>query len=366
MRNHTHKHNLMQPFPWKGTAGAVSRVPPLAGWPPRWYTSPVFPSSRNRSSGPLDNLPRPLADRQRSGRSRRRLLALATVIVVVAAVVAAAQMAGSLDLPVVGAVAGAVGTPSSSGAVGDVAGGEGLDGPGLGSGLGLTPTAPDDRRDFSRVRALVAPPLSRLSGYRWPLPHARVTLPFGPTPWGSRIVEGKQFHDGVDLATFCGDRIVAAHDGVVLTASRHYDKQMGWVGDLEPYLRRLDQKKLWATLPIVVVIDDGNGYRSIYAHFGKVTVKRGDRVKAGKLIGYEGMTGRASGCHLHYGLFSPLETRRFAIEAEVAKHMKLPRYEVARIDPLLVLPARTRIPKPSPTPDPNAEPTPTPSPELVG
>ena len=48
---------------------------------------------------------------------------------------------------------------------------------------------------------------------------------------------------------------------------------------------RLDKKKLWSTLPIVVVIDDGNGYRSIYAHFGKVVVKRGETVKAGQLLG---------------------------------------------------------------------------------
>ena len=274
-------------------------------------------------------------------------------------------MGGSLDLPGVGAVAGAIGTPPAAGPGGNgtnSGSGNGIGGP----SSGLASGARDDRTDLSRVRAVVAPPPSRLSGYVWPLPHGRLTLPFGPTPWGSRIVDGEHFHDGVDLATFCGDRVLAAHDGVVLAASRHYDTQMGWVGDLEPYLKRLDKKKLWATLPIVVVIDDGNGYRSIYAHFGKVVVKKGDRVKAGKLIGYEGATGRASGCHLHYGLFSPAESRRFAIEADVAKRMKLPHYEIARIDPLLVLPVRTKAPKPTPTPDPNAEPTPTPSPETVG
>ena len=53
---------------------------------------------------------------------------------------------------------------------------------------------------------------------------------------------------------------------------------------------------------------------AIYAHFRDVTVRVGQRVKAGQLIGHEGATGHASGCHVHYGLFSPLETRTFAIE----------------------------------------------------
>ena len=144
----------------------------------------------------------------------------------------------------------------------------------------------------------------------------------------------------MDLATFCGDRIVAAHAGTVVAAGRHYDSQMGWIGDLGPYFARLDAKSLWVTLPIVVVIDDGNGYRSIYAHFEKIIVERGQTVEAGQLIGYEGRTGHASGCHLHYGLFSPQETARFGIDPAVAGHMKLPAWEIARIDPLLVLPPR--------------------------
>ena len=68
-----------------------------------------------------------------------------------------------------------------------------------------------------------------------------------------------------------------------------------------------------------MIIDDGNGYRSIYAHFSKIVVKVGQQVRAGQLIGYEGRTGRASGCHLHYGLFSTDEPGRFAIEASVVQ-----------------------------------------------
>ena len=133
----------------------------------------------------------------------------------------------------------------------------------------------------------------------------------------------------------------------MLAASRHYDAYMGWIGDFQPYVRRLDRLNLWSTLPIVVVIDDGNGYRSIYAHFGRVTVKPGQQVKAGQLIGYEGMTGRATGCHLHYGLYSPWEQASMAIRPDVAKRMKLPKAEIARVDPLLVLPPKAGINAPA-------------------
>ena len=190
---------------------------------------------------------------------------------------------------------------------------------------------------------VVPKPLSALTGYVWPIAHPRLTLPFGPTPWGSRVVDGKLFHDGVDLATFCNDRIVATHNGVVLAAGRQFDNFLGWVGELSAYYHRLDVHHLWPDLPIVVVIDDGNTYRSVYAHFWKVVVKPGQRVHAGQLIGYEGMTGHATGCHLHYSIFSPYQTATFGIEAKVAKDMRLPRLEIARVDPLLVLPYRRGI-----------------------
>jgi murein DD-endopeptidase MepM/ murein hydrolase activator NlpD len=202
-------------------------------------------------------------------------------------------------------------------------------------------------RDARLARQRLPTPPALLTGYTWPIPRGRITLPFGPTGWGDYIVDGQHVHDGLDLATFCGDRILAAHDGVVLAAGRHYDRYIGWKGNLGPYVRRLDRKHLWMTLPIVVVIDDGNTYRSIYAHFGRIVVRRGQVVRAGELIGYEGATGHATGCHLHYGLYSPLERARFGLDAGVVERMKLPKAEIARIDPLLVFPER-RLPRPKP------------------
>jgi murein DD-endopeptidase MepM/ murein hydrolase activator NlpD len=278
------------------------------------------------------------------------ILALVAFVSLALVVVPNAAPSAMPPAGAVGAVAGAAdlgASPVPAGAAPPSTATTPADG-GAASSTTSTPPMPPE----TAAPAATPPPIADLTGYRWPLPRGRLTLPFGPSPWGSRLVEGQPFHDGIDLATVCGDRIVAAHDGFVLAAGRHYDDAIGWVGDLSAYYRRLDAKQLWSTLPIVVIIDDGNGYRSIYAHFSKIVVKAGQMVRGGQIIGYEGRTGRASGCHLHYGLFSTDEPGRFGIEASVVKRMKVPAIEIARVDPLLVLPprpARSPILAPSPT-----------------
>jgi murein DD-endopeptidase MepM/ murein hydrolase activator NlpD len=193
-------------------------------------------------------------------------------------------------------------------------------------------------RDPDGMRPEGAPPVESLTGYQWPITKGRISLPFKAIPGGEFSNDGKLFHDGVDMASFCGAPVGAAHDGIVLAAGRHFDDFIGWVGDLGPYYRRLDSQHLWGQLPIVVVIDDGDGYRSMYAHFRDVTVKPGQRVTAGQLIGHEGATGHASGCHVHFGLFSPAETKLFGVRGDIVKRMRTPTHEIARIDPLAVLP----------------------------
>ena len=305
-----------------------------------------MPRHSGRQPGPLANLPRPLDERDGS-RRRRRIRRAASLVVVFGVTGAIAATLANGPLGKAGEVQGAVATPEPVAARGTLAP---LDPISPAAPVATATPRPTPVEVAGPPVAPMPAPPETLAGYRSPLPHGRLTLPFGPSPWGSRLVEGNAFHDGVDLATFCGDRIKAAHDGKVLAAGRRFDTEIGWVGSLKPYFARLDKKHLWGTLPITVVIDDGNGYRSIYAHFGKVVVKKGQAVKAGQLLGFEGATGRASGCHLHYGLFSPLETGTFAIEPDVVKRMKVPGFQIARVDPLIVLPQHAEKPKTSASP----------------
>jgi hypothetical protein len=55
-------------------------------------------------------------------------------------------------------------------------------------------------------------------------------------------------------------------------------------------------------------------------------------------------------------LFSPLETARFEIEPDVVKRMKVPARQIARIDPLRVLPHRSKDPAPYVSPAPSSGP----------
>lgn len=178
-----------------------------------------------------------------------------------------------------------------------------------------------------------------LTGYVWPLQKARLTQAFGPSELGDLVVDGRPFHDGIDVASWCGAPIRAAHSGTVLASGRVFAEWIGWRGDLAAYTARIDRRHLWHDLPIVIVIDDGNGYRSVYVHLQRVRVFEGDTVRAGQVIGSEGATGGATGCHLHYSVFSPRERSSFSLDPATAVRRLLPTSITARIDPLRVLPS---------------------------
>ena len=93
-----------------------------------------------------------------------------------------------------------------------------------------------------------------------------------------------RYHTGVDLDAAYGTPIRAAGSGVVLASDGG-----GWAG-------------------IHVVIMHADGSRTLYAHMSAKVAQPGTIVKAGDLIGYVGMTGRAFGYHCHFEYYPPSAT----------------------------------------------------------
>jgi murein DD-endopeptidase MepM/ murein hydrolase activator NlpD len=85
-----------------------------------------------------------------------------------------------------------------------------------------------------------------------------------------------RFHTGVDMRGAEGTPILAAADGVVRSAGTR-----GGYGN-------------------AVEIDHGNGVTTLYGHASALDVKPGDQVTKGQEIAEVGMTGHATGPHLHF------------------------------------------------------------------
>jgi murein DD-endopeptidase MepM/ murein hydrolase activator NlpD len=104
--------------------------------------------------------------------------------------------------------------------------------------------------------------------------HQRV-IRFGWPTKGTITQYFWEFHPGIDIANDIGTPEVAADGGKV-----------AWAG--------------WGDYGIYVEIDHGNGFHTVYAHMSRALVSTGQMVSKGQLIGLMGMTGRATGPHLHF------------------------------------------------------------------
>lgn len=86
------------------------------------------------------------------------------------------------------------------------------------------------------------------------------------------------YHPGIDLPNRSAPVVVASDGGTIVVA--------GWP-DGYGYGNR-------------VVIDHGNGYKTLYAHLSNIYVSAGQVVNRGQSIGQMGNTGRSTGTHLHF------------------------------------------------------------------
>ena len=106
----------------------------------------------------------------------------------------------------------------------------------------------------------------------WPLPgHTYISCHFGEVD-----AFGNAGHRGTDIPAPEGTPILAAHSGTVLVS--------GWN---DSYGNQ-------------VLLDNGAGLSTRYAHMTQIAVTAGEAVTAGQVIGYVGSTGDSTGNHLHF------------------------------------------------------------------
>lgn len=113
---------------------------------------------------------------------------------------------------------------------------------------------------------------------------------------------GRRPHAGIDYLSRYGEPVRAVADGEVIRAGS--DRADGTLVDLDPFhAARMPPHQMGAR-GLFVEIAHAGGYRSVYAHLASYTVKKGDRIARGAVLGYVGRSGvRASDPHLHFGLF---------------------------------------------------------------
>ncbi|MFW5813998.1 MAG: peptidoglycan DD-metalloendopeptidase family protein [Spirochaetota bacterium] len=113
--------------------------------------------------------------------------------------------------------------------------------------------------------------------FQWPVRSFSFTSGYGMRT--DPITGEWRMHSGIDLANATGTPILAARSGRIV----HVEPNSGNYGNL-------------------IIIDHGDGFRSLYAHLSSFTVASGQWVNTGQTIGRIGNTGRSTGPHLHFSV----------------------------------------------------------------
>ena len=128
------------------------------------------------------------------------------------------------------------------------------------------------------VGTKVIPSVGSTTSWGWPTNSGyTISSPFGYryNPFG----KGRELHSGIDIAgTGYGSPVYVTNNGTIKEIQSHYS-----YGNY-------------------ILVDHGNGYYTLYAHMSRFEtgLSVGSVVERGQTIGYVGMTGSATGPHLHY------------------------------------------------------------------
>lgn len=159
----------------------------------------------------------------------------------------------------------------------------------------------------------------------WPLSKIRITQYFGNTPFATanpQIYNGKG-HTGVDFAASIGTPVLASASGVVSGVAN------------TDIVRGCYSYGKW------IMVEHPNGLSTLYAHLSLQTVKKGDTISRGQVIGYSGNTGYTTGPHLHFGVYATQGVRITLFEnSKNCKGATVPLADPrAYLNPLSYLPA---------------------------
>lgn len=114
--------------------------------------------------------------------------------------------------------------------------------------------------------------VSASGNFCWPLPYTHCVTSNYEWRWG-------RMHWGIDIAAggVYGQSIIASDSGTVVQAGDNGDGYGNYV-----------------------IIDHGNGFKTLYGHCSSLAVSYGQHVSKGETIGYVGSTGNSTGPHLHF------------------------------------------------------------------
>lgn len=120
--------------------------------------------------------------------------------------------------------------------------------------------------------------------FAWPLDSVLITQQFGVTNASGRLYASGS-HNGTDFRALTGTPVKAMGNGVVIGA-----------GDTDLTCKG-------ASFGRWVLIKYDSNLAAIFAHLSVISVKEGDKVTTGQIVGYSGNTGYSTGPHLHVSVY---------------------------------------------------------------